>query len=237
MKKRERLAGVYVGDMRILARCEDRELPDGRLVEQWLCRCSCGAIQKRTRSNIVRAYRYEQNMACYACRKETVGGWRQARRDARKELFLQWWKENGTLYVEHVEDEPAPNYLAEQTLCSMDPEGCSESVTQQRMTDLYPIKLPKGRVLQCCHCKKSFNLLFGCVECLEAVCINCARNELHKHPENMTLRNIGVALGKRLLDERWSYLAETREPISRERVRQIEQYALRKVRKELEHMM
>lgn len=222
--KRERLAGVYVGDMRILARCEDRELPSGRTVEQWLCRCSCGALQKRLRSNIVRAHRYGQNMACYACRKETVGGLRayrwQARRESMKHLFLQWWEEKRTLYVEHVEDEPAPTHLEAQTLRSMDPGDWRKSETQQRMADLYPIKLPEDQVLQCCHCKKFFNLLFGCVECLEAVCIDCAREERHRHPEHyhpMSLEDIGDFFS-----------------LSREAVRQIERHGLSSIRKELE---
>lgn len=223
LMERERLAGVYVGDMRVLARCEDRELPSGALVEQWLCRCSCGALQKRTRSNIVRAYRHKQNMACYVCRKETVDGLRayrwQTRREYKQQLFLQWWEEKGTLYVEHLEDDPAPTQMEAQTLCSADAEEWRQNQTQQRMADLYPIQLPKDHVLQCCHCKKFFDLLFGCVECLEGVCIGCARKERHKHPEHyhhMTLRAIGDVFS-----------------LSHARTRQIEMHALRGVRKEL----
>lgn len=56
-----------VGEIRVLARCEDRVLTD-RHLEQWWCRCACGALQKRTRANIVRASRHRQNMSCYVCR-------------------------------------------------------------------------------------------------------------------------------------------------------------------------
>lgn len=209
-----------VGEMRVLARCEDREISNGRHVEQWLCRCKCGALQKRTKSNIVQAITCHQNMACYVCNAEYRRGLRHEIRGSRKEWLKELWLLCGSLY-------PGSDWMSEVPPQQLDtvpreasPMGEDKSdhpaSSQQRMAYMFPINLPPDRILKCCHCRRLVRDCFGCVICDEAVCIDCARAERHEHPdpaEGMTL--VGTA-----------YDFE----VSQERIRQIEAKGLRKIR-------
>lgn len=208
----ERLAGVYVGDMRVLARCEDRELSSGRFVEQWLCRCTCGALQKRVRSHIVRAIRHGQNMSCYACRDGLRRGLRELRLEARREVFAQWWQDYGSLYPPLSVGLPDERDDVSTTVAEGGPDHSGD--THSRINALYPINLGPRRVLACCECGAFVSDCFGCVDCMEAVCVECVRKGKHRHTDRDgdTLSEIGQVFN-----------------VSRERIRGIEVEALGKL--------
>lgn len=218
VRERERLAGVVIGEIRVLARCEDRELSSGAMVEQWLCRCKCGALQKRTRSNIVASLRHGKNMACYQCNRELRAGLREWRRQVRSWVYRSWWSDFGTLYLESVIDEAAPSVLAPSILAAAEAAQTCQAGSHQRMAYLYPINLPADRMIACCHCGSWVRDFFGCVQCLSPVCIACAAREAHKHSDldTRTLVDAGEVFG-----------------LSKERTRRIEMKAVQTIRARL----
>ncbi|MHA2066505.1 MAG: hypothetical protein ACXABY_19205, partial [Candidatus Thorarchaeota archaeon] len=106
MNTRLTLAGRWVGDLRVLWQCEDRKTPS-RNVEQWVCRCRCGSIQKRMYSNIVHRMRNNANMCCYRCRirdrrtKDRVG---KGSVDTSI-LCGGWWRRYGSLHYDWSFDD------------------------------------------------------------------------------------------------------------------------------------
>lgn len=208
---RERIAGRWVGDMRVLARCEDREFESG-FREQWLCRCSCGKLQKRTRDNIIFAIKNNKNMCCRECASELKSGTIYfSEYQKRLDLMIAWG---------HFRDLYNPYSIGLPDFEQDDSLDVSESSpmpnvseTQQRMSDLRRAEFSVE--VRCVDCLKCITSGWACLRCVEAVCDGCVEAEIHRHAgsDGMTLKEIASVFG-----------------MTREGVRQIESRALQKMR-------
>ena len=98
--------------------------------------------------------------------------------------------------------------------------ACGGTRREQRAAYLYPIVAPDDHAYRCIDCGSYFERGLGCVECLEPTCVTCVRQEKHACVESLT-------------DERTLTLVGAAQKVSRERIRQIENGALAKLRSSL----
>jgi hypothetical protein len=147
-------------------------------------------------------------------------------------FFREMWEQYGNLYGNGWEERAQADVLEELVAkiapmrYETDPGSTfgldvetSKPRSRQMAAYLYPLDIGKDTVIRCADCGKDHSRSFGCVLCLEPVCVTCAGAEKHccqqgLDVEEETLGAIGNHFG-----------------LSRERIRQFEKHAFDKLRK------
>lgn len=223
------LTGKRFGDLR--AR---RHVETGQRGNVWECEClGCGVLVLRTAAELRRRAADGRIQSCAACARELRAGARAARNEGAKAWFLRLWGLNGDLYPA-TPDELDPNVgVTVHSTPTWEPEEPADrpdrSVGAQLGAYMHPIDCEGGWF--CVDCGEWFGRGLGCVLCLEPVCWRCY--EAEKHVRCGPARYEGMTL---------QAIAGEVELVSRERVRQVESRALRKLRhpllaKELLHFL
>lgn len=213
-------------------------LPSSRTNQgrMWLCKCDCGTWCERLGGSLRYAQRNGSESACGTCNREMRGGAWHVHREYFLGALKGLWEDHHTLWSINSEarltndtwrdllDEFGP-VAEEQSVTTTTDELQPRAFTSSRgsgsdISLLYPLNGGEDREWVCSDCGAKDFEGFGCVGCVEFVCIECVRDGKHKYhdPDGNTLLEVGESF------------EETR---SGERVRQIETRALRKMREKL----
>lgn len=211
-------------------------LPSSRTSQgrMWLCKCDCGAWCERLGGSLRYAQRQGSESACGACNRELRAGAWHVHHEYLLEVFKGMWEDQHTLWSVNAE-ERLVNNTWKDLLDEFGPVAEEQSVTtttdelQPRVLNssrgsgsdislLYPLNGGEDREWVCSDCGIKDFEGFGCVGCVEFVCIECVRDGKHKYhdPDGNTLLEIGNT-----------------QDVGRERIRQIEGGAFRKLRDKL----
>lgn len=186
------LTGRRIGEVVI----EGREGSD-HLGVFWRCRCDCGQVFFRRTVQLFKAARDGVTVACRECTKELLRGRSVQRHDRQKDYLRLLWAEKKTLW--HGE---SLRRLTEKTLGDLvdalgpiaqrlypgDDRSSWElvdrapkiPVNRQQAAYLYPINDESGdREWRCVECGAFASRVFGCIRCVEAVCVGCVAAEKH----------------------------------------------------------
>ena len=230
--------GVRYGELKVEALLGQHITRGNR----WLCRCDCGGMAIRYTSSLNRAARNGSVQSCRECAEQLRRG-----RKAANTFWVEFFREHGTAWpasscaslerriAEDLEvgGHRGPQEAVESFSADVDrwcPPDNYRNV--QRIAELYPISGTSRRckdaevsqVWECCECRTLVPRGFACLEreCDEFVCIECVRQEKHKHHDRLD----------RTLEELAGYMsAWVHFPITREGIRQLEAKALRKLRR------
>lgn len=217
-------AGMEIGELTLVA-----PTTDYRQVPSWQCVCRCGRDAVRTAAQLRTAVHRGRCPMCHECLRELRSGALYLRRTERERAYVDHFGARRLLYgLSYDEREQARIAskvveagipLGERRLLPDDaapeaawPYSDDARVLSPDWSDYYPMRLPKPA--PCDLCDRKRDLGFGCVGCLSFMCAECVRSGAHcectTSGDGMVLRVVGA-----LLDP-------DKEPISRERVRQIE---------------
>lgn len=208
-------AGKRFGDLLVVRFART----DGRNGRMWLCEClACGRLTERSGARIAYQARNGAVQSCAGCAQELRGGRHAHAEDRRRETYRQMWALYGTLYIDRwpavepsVQLDAAPLVAA---LAIADAGEGREAAQQQHGFPwaMFPvIEHPYGWA--CADCGKAFRRGHGCLECAQPVCRECVDGH---SCSRATLRAIATDM-----------------EVTRERVRQIKDRALRKLRMEM----
>lgn len=206
-----------------------RKLDVSQHGERWLYRCDCGGYRIAVTSTINRSVRNGATPACRSCATDL----REAKSDKterkRASILSELWESHRTLYgarwdqrvadeiMTELEREFGPTRSLEKHPVVVPVGESKVSSCQQRMVYLFPVGNDSlDEVWTCCHCGVPAWRCFECSLCQSAACIECVREERHKHYEpddGLVLDDVAASFG-----------------VSRERIRQVEQGALGKIR-------
>lgn len=213
----------------------------------WRCRCDCGATLLRTTAWIYARVRQQRPLACTTCLAELRGGKATQRNEWKAVVWAELWERHGTLYsrgasdgiardvMEKLEAEHGPRVewelereaarvvwgIAEEPwVAPKNPEHCQQEAYLYRLS---PEPDPDPRYMKvfvCLECRAKAEIAYGCVRCMEPICVPCVDAERHGCPARFgpeySLEEVGKALN-----------------VSRERARQIQDRALRQIREQL----
>jgi len=184
----------------------------------WLCHCRCGAAVERRARQLLQAYRLDLHSACREC----VRAWNKHRRSAfsqaRHWALLEQWKLTGSLYRFGPDDLPDERVVDTDIV---EDRPCANQTTGQPTCFMVPIRAEgetEGGWL-CAECRQWLGEGRGCLLCTEPVCATCFEKQSHRcqrFADGQTYEQVGATYG-----------------VSRERIRQIEFSALRKMREAL----
>lgn len=219
------LTGWRVGELTVIRLLDDRY--NGSRV--WSCRCDCGSVLRRTTGNLAATLRDGRNTSCRQCAWEYRQGYFYERRVLFQERLLEMWEANGDLYgsalvPDHFWEPPSDVELEliGRANASLAPAALPPSNSSPRYAqwDAY-LRPILNSTHSCVHCQKRATSGHRCLVCDATICDECVRDEQHRHHHHevgneYTLAQIGASLD---------------EPKSRERVRQIQETALCKVRR------
>lgn len=222
-----RLVGKTFGSLKVLSLSKDRSSNGSRMYD---CVCSCGSTLQRAGAHILFQAEQGLNQCCPTCREHLQENRHHVLRHNLREL----WDTLHTLYGASYDDRELEALRAElaeadigyaypestipegyEVTAGLDPLEVYAAPTQQ-MGDLYPLDGGEDREWVCVHCGVHASRVFGCVQCLEPICVQCVRDErhvCHDPQEGVTLEEIGRMEG-----------------VTRERIRQVEEVALEKLR-------
>ena len=207
---------------------------------RWLLCCDCGNEAIRSGSALVAAVRAGKRPCCHDCRNEmfrSLAAESRARVDAaRRALF----EARGTLYSVRANERIAREVrdaLEEEFGLAVELRGPLEALPawqppddpsplESKLADLYPIA-SETHAWACVDCRVTFDRGLGCVSCIEPVCARCVgagRHRCNNVDGRHTLDDVGSVV-PHVLEER------DRRPLSRERVRQLQNEALSKLRR------
>lgn len=189
-------AGEQYGDLtpvRIIER-----LGDGSHV--WACRCSCGRTVKRTVGSLNLALRRGHVPACRRCSADMRRWSTKDRALKHKEAWLGLWRVHHTLWsesavarlLEQVRTDLAQEFgTSEESYASAADDTLMWSPrlerTEQRRGDLRRIRQRRANMYWACvHCSCMFRIGWGCIECIEPVCVQCVADGAHKHRADST---------------------------------------------------
>ena len=213
------LVGRRFGDI-----CVVSYLRTERAGRIWLCECaSCGVGLERSTAGLAWGEREGWVQSCLECRRELRAGRALVRRKAGKKRFLDLWEITGSLYSWWGDTDDI--WLYREAECTYGWEPCDDHedlpCRGDTQLDAYLVEV-SGHEWECSCCRDLFTTGYGCLLCLEPVCVLCVDARDHgslgcnsaiRWDGQYTLDAIGKELG-----------------VSRERVRQIELRALRKLR-------
>jgi hypothetical protein len=231
---------IKAGDVRGLLTALRLVTVEHRRGEIWLYRCACGAFLSRPTTWVNKQVRDGRTPACPACGEDIHAGKLDAVEAHRYHAMLDLWEEHHTLYpsmwadivTRVVKDELVEEFgpmiepvdMADWgTPMSKLKQHETDATNQQRMWYLFPVGNDSlDEVWTCMHCQSPTWRCFECVQCEQAVCVECARRERHRHldPDLVTLQQM-VDSGE-FLDKDMK--------ISTTRIQQIANQAFRKLR-------
>lgn len=210
---------------------------------RWLCRCDCGNEAIRSGSALVAAVRAGRRPCCHDCRNEMFRSLatesRQRVNAARRALFAV----RGTLYSVRanerigrevraaLEEEFGPVVELEgppEVLSGWQPPD-DPSPLESKLADLYPIA-SETHAWACVDCRATFERGLGCVSCIEPTCVACVRAGRHRCNNADGCHALDV-VGERVNHVTWAQADGQHRPLSRERVRQMQNEALSKLRR------
>jgi hypothetical protein len=225
--------GLQIGDLTLV------ELTGGKHPTSsspiWQCECECGRPALRTATRLRQCLRDSVRPACHRCLAELRRGRHLDYLAERAIAYAEAFEVHGDLYSRnHVEFETEKliaDVEAEGVPVAEDPDDFRGTPSLDELavweppklahpgpawSDLYPMRI--ARAAPCDLCNRKARVGWGCVQCLGWMCPACLRAGRHCgcSPNALaTYEQIGKDLD---------------EPVSRERVRQILEKALRKIR-------
>lgn len=188
---------------------------------QWLLECDCGRFALREATYLLRAKKHGHESCCNVCLRELNGGRFVALNDYHQSLYRMIYDVTGSLYGADYDEQFVSACLEETGLDLQEsPPSAAELATVAGEPPheaghgamLFPISGANG--WPCAHCNKPFTEGFWCIDCIDPVCSECtADHSAQRSSFAMTLEAVALNF-----------------EVSRERIRQVEAKALRKLR-------
>lgn len=239
------LTGQRFGRLVVLERAQNE--PNGS--SRWRCLCDCGRVAVRNGSSMRKAHKSGASCMCKVCRQAIFVSF--VRKCLGESRLLRLYERTGSIWseldikrlaesVRQGLENAGHHGPREEFDAIIVPVDASEAGSPggQRAAYLYPIDGHGEDEWRCVECRKTFGRGFGCVACIEPVCRSCVENEAHGCPagnaDGESLAVVGASLvqiGRQNSNPRAGQMG-----MSRERARQIELVALRKMRTNWERL-